>query len=79
MATPTQNSDLYYALGGGGGGGGTYGVVWTLTVRAHSDFQTAASNLTFTNAGVSQSMYYSVISTFLQSLPAIVDSGALCI
>lgn len=35
VATPTQHSDLYWALSGGGGG--TYGVVISVTVKAFED------------------------------------------
>jgi hypothetical protein len=76
-ATPSQNSDLYWALCGGGGG--TFGVVLSMTSKAHSDMQVAAANLTFTNAGVSQDTFYNAIQTFLVNLPAIVDAGAVSI
>ncbi|RAL67215.1 hypothetical protein DID88_007990 [Monilinia fructigena] len=44
VASPVKNQDLYWALSGGGGG--TYGVVLSMTSRAHPDEQTAAANLT---------------------------------
>ncbi|GAB7352182.1 hypothetical protein MBLNU459_g2661t1 [Dothideomycetes sp. NU459] len=76
-ASRLQNEDLYWALSGGGGG--TYGVVVSLTVKAHQDGPVSGANLTFTNAGVSQEAYYSAIETFHASLPAIVDAGAMSV
>ncbi|KAF2843079.1 6-hydroxy-D-nicotine oxidase [Patellaria atrata CBS 101060] len=76
-ATPSQNSDLYWALSGGGGG--TYGVVFTATIKAYPDLRTAASNMTFTNAGVSQDKFYSAVQTYISSLPSIVDAGVFSI
>lgn len=74
IASPSQNADLYWALSGGGGG--TYGVVVSLTVKAHPDLKTSAANLTFTSAGVSQDSFWGVVQTFQESLPSIVDAGA---
>lgn len=48
-ASRTENTDLYWALSGGGGG--TYGVVWSLTSKAHQDIPVSVVNLTFTNEG----------------------------
>ncbi|KAK6431063.1 hypothetical protein LTR95_012775 [Oleoguttula sp. CCFEE 5521] len=77
VANRRQNSDLYWALSGGGGG--TYGVVVSMTSKAHPDTPTSAMNLTFTSAGVSQDDYYSAISTFHASLPPLVDAGAMSV
>lgn len=76
-ATPSQSSDLYWALSGGGGG--TYAVVTALTVKAYPDVKVAGANMTFTNAGVSQETYYSVVETFLESLPPLLDAKAVAI
>ena len=77
IASPSHNKDLYWALSGGGGG--TYGVVASLTVKAHRDLVTSAANLTFTNTGVSQNSYWSAIETFQSSLPSIVDTGSVAV
>ena len=77
VATPSQNADLYWALSGGGGG--TYGVVSSLTVKAHPDLNTSAGNLTFTSSGISQDRFWSVVETFQESLPSIVDTGAVAV
>ncbi|KAI9687311.1 MAG: hypothetical protein M1822_002354 [Bathelium mastoideum] len=50
IASPTQNSDLYWALSGGGGS--TYGVVFSMTIKAWPDGPVAGATLTLnpTNA-----------------------------
>jgi hypothetical protein len=78
IATPTKNRDLYWALSGGGGG--TYGVVVSMTIKAHPDMRIAAANLTFmAPEGVSDDAFYGVVNTFLLNLPRIVDAGAFSI
>ena len=72
-----KNSDLYWALSGGGGG--TYGVVWSLTAKAHPDFVTAGANLTFTSDGISQDTYYEAIEAYYALLPKIVDTGTMSV
>ncbi|KAI9794888.1 MAG: hypothetical protein M1816_003017 [Peltula sp. TS41687] len=74
-ATPTEHSDLYWALSGGGGG--TYGVVTSMTSKAHKDIPVTGANLTFTNANISQDQFYEAVSVYHASLPAIVDAGAV--
>ncbi|KAK0641980.1 FAD binding domain-containing protein [Cercophora newfieldiana] len=76
VATPDKNSDLYWALSGGGGG--TYAAVLSMTVRAHPDFPVTAANMTFMygDNGVSKQDFYSAVAFFLNTLPAIVDTGA---
>ena len=77
VATPSQNADLYWTLSGGGGG--TYGVVFSLTVKAHPDLNTSAANLTFTSSGISQDSFWSVVETFQESLPWIFDTGTVAV
>ncbi|TGO47640.1 hypothetical protein BCON_0269g00060 [Botryotinia convoluta] len=77
IASPTENKDLYWALCGGGGG--SYGVVLSMTSRAHPDERTAAANLTFTNEGVSQDAFFEVVETFINTLPALVDAKAVSV
>lgn len=62
FANRQQNPDLYWALSGGGGG--TYGVVLSMTSKAHQDTPTAGANLTFTTAGLTQEAFYSLIDEF---------------
>ncbi|KAI0179037.1 hypothetical protein GGR52DRAFT_569941 [Hypoxylon sp. FL1284] len=47
VASPTENSDLYWALNGGGGS--TYAIVVSQTTKAHADGQVAGATLTFNN------------------------------
>jgi hypothetical protein len=42
-ASRVENSDLFWALSGGGGG--TYGVVMSLTSKAHYDIPVSGANL----------------------------------
>ncbi|KAI1158495.1 hypothetical protein F5B18DRAFT_640680, partial [Nemania serpens] len=75
IATPYNNSDLYWALSGGDGG--TYAAVLSMTVKAHPDLEVAAANLTFAMVeGISNEIFFAVVRTWLQNIPAIVDAGA---
>lgn len=47
VASPTLNSDLYWALSGGGAG--NYAVVLSLTTKAHTDGRSAGASLSFVN------------------------------
>ncbi|XDG10327.1 hypothetical protein ABKA04_009942 [Annulohypoxylon sp. FPYF3050] len=76
-ATPHENSDLYWALSGGGGG--TYGIVFSITVKAYPDVKSATANLTFSRQGISSRAFDIAVQRFLTSLPSITDSGATCI
>lgn len=77
VATPYNHNDLYWALSDGGPG--TYAMVVSMTAKLHPDTTVAAANMTSSNTGVSQETFYGVVQSFLQSLPAIVDSGATSI
>ena len=75
IANRKKNSDLYWALAGGGGG--TYGVVTSMTSKAHDDIPTSGANLTFSSDGLTQETFYGLVSTFVQLLPPLVDAGAM--
>lgn len=77
IASRHENSDLYWALSGGGGG--TYGVVLSLTAKAHPDVPTSGANLTFTSEGLDMDVYYDAIETFTLSLPASADAGVFSV
>lgn len=75
-ASPRENADLHWALSGGGGG--TYGVVYSLTAKAHSIIPTSGTNLTFSSGGLSKETYFAAISAWHATLPGIVDAGGVC-
>ncbi|KAI2629002.1 FAD/FMN-containing isoamyl alcohol oxidase MreA [Xylaria nigripes] len=77
QASPFVNSDLYWALCGGGGG--SFGVVVSMTSKAYQDIPVSGANISFTNAGISQDQFYDAVEVYLQSLPAIVDAGAVTV
>jgi len=77
VANRHENTDLYWALSGGGGG--TYGVVLSLTSKAHLDVPTSGANLTFTSENVDKDVYYAAIETFVSSLPASADAGVMSV
>lgn len=77
VANRQQNSDLYWALCGGGGS--TYGVVWSMTSKAHPGTPVSGFNLTFTNDGISQDTYYKAVGIYHATLPALVDAGAMSV
>ena len=73
-ASPTKNSDLYWALSGGGGG--TYGVVVSLTVKAHPDGVVAGASMGFLSAGISQDTYWGAVELWHTVVPSVVEAGA---
>lgn len=62
-----------------GGGGGTYGVVYALTSKAHTDIPVSGANLTFLREGLSIDTYYAAISAWHANLPKIVDAGGMAV
>lgn len=76
VASPSQNSDLYWALSGGGAG--TYAVVLSLTMKVHPDGPTAGASLTFANTNSEN--YWAGVSAFqthlltLNSIPGFATS-----
>lgn len=76
-ANRQQNSDLYWALSGGGGS--TYGVVYSMTSKAHPSTPVSGFNLTFTNRGVSQDAFYKAVALYNENLPPMVDAGAMSV
>ena len=76
-ATPDANSDLYWALSGGGGG--TYGVVLSMTVRAHPDGVVGGASLTLPQAGITNDTFWSAVENFQSGLPQLTENGAVII
>ena len=74
-ATPEQNSDLFWALNGGGGG--TFGVVVSLTAKAHPSVEISTAQLMVGKTEENEEAFWDVVTTFHNSLPAMVDAGAV--
>ncbi|KIK58057.1 hypothetical protein GYMLUDRAFT_171811 [Collybiopsis luxurians FD-317 M1] len=72
-ASPTENKDLYWALSGGGGG--TYGVVWSVTIRAFPDLGATAAYLSFNSQGLSRQDWWSILSAWQRGTPNFTDQG----
>ncbi|KAL9133526.1 MAG: hypothetical protein Q9175_005292 [Cornicularia normoerica] len=72
-----ENADLYWALSGDGGG--TYGVVWSLTSKAHVDIPVSGANLTFSSEGIMTDTYYAALTAWHKNLPKLVNTGAMTI
>lgn len=73
-ASSKQNSDLYWALSGGGAG--NYGIVTSLTVRAHPAGTIGGASLTVTIANTTKATFDKAVGRFFDLLPAMVDKGA---
>lgn len=70
FATPSNNSDLYWALSGGGAG--TFGVVVSMTTKTFPDGPIGSGTLSFTD---SQESYWDAIGDVWAYLPQFVDAG----
>ncbi|PNY20703.1 6-hydroxy-D-nicotine oxidase [Tolypocladium capitatum] len=73
VATPWNHSDLYWALSGGGPG--TYGVVLSLTVRAHLDGTVGGASLAFPTAGIDRDDFWTFFKTWQDMLPSLTAAG----
>lgn len=76
-ASRSHNADLYYALSGGGGG--NYGVVTSMTVKAHRDATIGGAQLAFSTASLSPDTFVKAVSLFHRLLPAMIDRGVTVI
>ncbi|KAG7094810.1 hypothetical protein E1B28_005623 [Marasmius oreades] len=66
-ASPMENHDLYWALSGGGGG--TYGIVWSVTVKAHQDHPVTIASLNFTSGDNTQELFWQALDVYQASTP----------
>ncbi|KAF1847676.1 FAD-binding domain-containing protein [Cucurbitaria berberidis CBS 394.84] len=76
-ANKDQNPDLYWALNGGGGS--TYGVVVSMTVKAHKEAVFGGASLSFFTTNNAQDVFYDAIEAFHEELPAMVDAGTMVV
>ncbi|KAJ5180962.1 hypothetical protein N7492_004172 [Penicillium capsulatum] len=76
-ASRAHNADLFWALSGGGGG--NYGVVMSLTVKAHPDTPVAGAGLQFTAANITAGTFYKAVQEFHHLLPHMIDQGVTVI
>lgn len=76
-ASRTKNTDLYWALSGGGGG--NYGVVVSMTVKAHPEAKVSGAKFMVTPPENQPEKIYEMIDAFHAALPKIVDSGVMII
>ncbi|CUS10784.1 unnamed protein product [Tuber aestivum] len=74
-ASKTENTDLYWALSGGGGG--TYGVVTSMTVKAHKDAPMTVASYSFRTStdGASMDKFYDALDFLHQMAPGYFDRG----
>ncbi|KAJ5109539.1 hypothetical protein N7456_006214 [Penicillium angulare] len=77
IASPSENPDLFWALSGGGAG--NYGVVISMTVKAHPDTTIGGAALQFTATGTSPDNFFKAVSLFHHLLPRMIDSGVTVI
>ncbi|KAL9110540.1 MAG: hypothetical protein Q9227_004898 [Pyrenula ochraceoflavens] len=74
-ASPTENSDLYWALSGGGGS--TFGVVYSMTMRAWPDTPIAGAQITIVpSPNMTDADFRSAIRSFHTHLPTWTSKGA---
>ena len=73
VATPTQNSDLYWALAGGGAG--TYAVTLSMTTKIFKDGPIGSGILVFNMTAGQTDNYWGAITDLWAFLPEFVDAG----
>ncbi len=73
VATPTQNSDLYWAMSGGGPG--TFAVALSMTSRLHKDSIVGGASISFNDTKVGNDAFWEAIGAFHTLLPPFVDAG----
>ncbi|KFA66959.1 hypothetical protein S40285_05754 [Stachybotrys chlorohalonatus IBT 40285] len=73
VASPSQNTDLYWALSGGGPG--TFAVVLSMTTRVHPDGLVSGATLAFDDSAVGNDGFWDAVGAFHQLTPDFVDAG----
>lgn len=57
-------------------GGGSYGVVWSVTVKAHPDMPMTKADLFFNSEGISRDTYWKAITAYQRIIPSVLDTGS---
>jgi hypothetical protein len=73
-ASPTENSDLFWALSGGGPG--TYGVVVSMTVKTYPGAKIGGASLQLSAAYTTQDKFNQAFAALHAMLPNMTDLGA---
>jgi FAD/FMN-containing dehydrogenase len=73
-ASPTRNSDLFWAMLGGGPG--TYGVVVSMTVKTYPNLKVGGASLQLAAAYTTQDKFNQAIASLFALLPGMTDRGA---
>lgn len=76
-ASRSENEDLYWALSGGGAG--NFGVVISMTVKAHPGAKVAGAQLEFLAANTTTDVFYNGVAKFHSLLPQMIDQGVTVI
>lgn len=74
-ANKDENADLFWALRGGGGG--TFGVVISMTVKAHPGTITTGASISFSTETNSEERLWAGIQAFHDTLEDMVDAGTM--
>ncbi|KAK0637656.1 FAD-linked oxidoreductase patO [Lasiodiplodia hormozganensis] len=77
VASPSQNSDLYWALSGGGAG--TYAVVLSMTSKLYPDGNVGGANMTFSAPTENNTIFWTAVEQWQSSLASIVDAGGYAV
>jgi FAD/FMN-containing dehydrogenase len=73
VANSTSNTDLFWALRGGGGS--TFGVVTSVTVKAHPDLEVTVSRFGFTSAQTGNETFWAAIRAYVDLWIDNADAG----
>lgn len=72
-ANACQNTDLFFAIRGGGGG--TYGVVTSMTIKAHASKPVSAQSLAITPLGGDIDAFLDAVTDIYAAYPSLSDAG----